>query len=280
MVTSERAGDMTETSDVPVKKTAPSEETPKKETKVKAEDRLTKRDLMDLIEGVISKSRIRTAKLWNPYDDIVGDSAFKAKISAKSSGDGPPDLIPDVAFKNLSTIQLRSWGLEVRDTSGGTTVTEDVFLGERDRRRVSYVQWGAKWLKIFTSGNCSIFASVTLALLASDDVLTQLPSGIVIEQMNFASSDGHAFLVVNRSGGKTNEKGQLCDPTSWGPDAFVVDAWYANQLQTSPGKNAVKNITGKSGDAYYDETFLNFLHQYAIRTPTAFSYPFLAKVTK
>jgi hypothetical protein len=83
---------------------------------------------------------------------------------------------------------------------------------------------------------------------------------------------------VNLAQDQTKPNGSLYDATSWGPGAFVVDAWYANQKQEKPGSNAVKNVTGQDGDPYYDKKFLQRLSQFSFRRPTAFTYTFVASV--
>lgn len=270
--------------------TGVTEQTSVKERKYKEDDQLSKRDLMDLIEGLVTDSGIRKAKLWNPYDEIISggaktlsveDEYFKKAIKAPDNQEMPPGLIPDVAFSSTTRVQLGSWGLVLQESSGNVSLGEDAFEKEKGRRRTVYLQWGRERLKIFKAGNCSIFAAVTLGLLSGEKALGKLPGSIVIEQFNFVSSDGHAFLVVNRSGGTKTPKGTLTDPASWGPDAFVIDAWYANQKREKldrAGTTAVKNVTGKDGDAYYDKAFLDWLKQYAFRVPTAFTYKIMAAV--
>jgi hypothetical protein len=241
------------------------------------ESRLTKRELMDIIEGLVAESRIAKAKLWNPYDRIVNDNAYKAKISARSEGYGPPDLIPEIPLKDVSFVKRRAWNLE---SSGSGEVTEEAYQKERERRRADYVKWGATQLKSFAAGNCSIFASVTLGLLATQEALEKLAAAdMVVEQFNFSSADGHAFLVVNRTGGRTNDSGRLIDASSWGSGAFVVDAWYARQRQTSPGSRAVKDVTD-TASPYYDEDFMTFLRNESFLTPTSFTYKFLADLPR
>ena len=72
--------------------TTVSEKAPVRERKVREDDRLSKAELMDLIEELVTGSGIRKAKLWNPYDEIIGsgakvlsseDEAFKKTIKGK-----------------------------------------------------------------------------------------------------------------------------------------------------------------------------------------------------
>lgn len=243
-----------------------------------AENRLTKLELMEIVEGLVAGSRIAKAKLWNPYDRIVNDPSYKVRISAPSGGYGPPDLIPDMPLKDVPSLKLRGWGLQ---KSGDAPVTEEAYQRERERRRTEYVIWGASQLKTFAAGNCSIFAAVALGLLATPGALDRLAgTDLVVEQFNFSSSDGHAFLVVNRSGGRTNADGRLLiDPSSWGSAAFVIDAWYARQRQSSPGSRAVKDVTDTESP-FYDPNFQAFLENESFLIPTSFTYQFLSGVPR
>src|SRR5438105_80466 len=129
--------------------TAVIEQTSAKERKYKGDGQLTKRDLMDLIEGLVTDSGIRKAKLWNPYDEIIGggaktlsgeDETFKKSIKASDNQEMPPSLIPDVAFSSTTRVQLGSWGLVLHESSGNVSLGEEAFEKEKGRRRTVDLQ--------------------------------------------------------------------------------------------------------------------------------------------
>jgi hypothetical protein len=91
----------------------------------------------------------------------------------------------------------------------------------------------------------------------------------VVELFGFKSSDGHAFLVVDR------KDGVLSRPATWGSDAFVIDQWFARQRKEKPGSYAVKDVTGTEGDKYYDPFFNEFI-SVPMRGPTAFTHALLS----
>lgn len=183
-----------------------------------------------------------------------------------------PATVPDTiaSLVSLGLVEKREFGLEKADEgSSVATMTEEDFQQERERRRRAYVRWGKDNLGTFVSGNCSYFAAVTVGLLAGESGLRALPEDAVVELFGFSSSDGHAFLVVNRSGGV------LGRPATWGAGAFVIDQWFARQRKGTPGSYAVKDVTGKEGDKYYDAFFNTFITT-AMRGPTKFTHKLLA----
>lgn len=249
-------------------KTTPSKD---KEKKVREVDGYTKRDLMDAVQDLIKGSRIVKAKVWNPYEDVATDGVVISTIKATPGTPGLPATIPDtiVSYASMGMVDRRTFGLEKAETGKPTGMSEEEFRAERERRRRAYVRWGVAEVSTFAAGNCSCYAAVTLGLLASEAGLAVLPRDAVVELFGFKSSDGHAFLVVNRKGG------ELAKPATWGPDAFVIDQWFARQRKETPGSYAVKDVTGKEGDKYYDAFFNKFI-SVAMRGPTAFTHALLS----
>jgi len=249
-----------------------------KEKKIRSVDTVTKRDVMDAIQEAITKhSRLSVAKLWNPYEYLATDGVKKATIEApkEKSLDVPETITDDVVISTLTRQQALAYGL--RKAESPAEVTAEQLEKERDRRRVAYVRFGTERLGSFAAGNCSFFAAATLGLLSSR-VSALLPKDAYVELFGFWSADGHAFLVVNRAGGLDNVgmgTGTVADPASWGAGCFVIDQWYARQLQETPGCYAVKDVTGTEGDKYYDPAFIKFI-SVRMRAPTRFSYGLLA----
>lgn len=225
--------------------------------------------LMDAVQSLIEHSRVATAKLWNPYKELTDVDV--TTIKAPPAEVPLPATIPDTvtSIGSLNRLERRKFGLEKAESDAPTTVSDGEFEAERERRRREYVQWGKDHVRGFFSGNCSWFAAVTLGLLASGEGLTALPADAVVELFGFSSSDGHAFLVVNRRGG------DLDKPATWGPDAFAVDQWFARQRAGTPGRYAVKDVTGKAGDKYFDAAFNTFI-SVPMRGPTSFTHGLLS----
>lgn len=228
--------------------------------------------LMDAVQKLIADSRIVKALVWNPYEDLTRGNVEWKSIKAVPGEVTLPATIPDTipSLASLKLVERRKFGLEKADEREAvTTMTEEDFQAERDRRKRAYVRWGKDQVGTFVSGNCSYFAAVTVGLLASEKGLEVLPRDAVVELFGFSSSDGHAFLVVNRNGG------ELGKPATWGPDAFVIDQWFARQRRGTPGSYAVKDVTGKAGDKYFDAAFNAFITT-AMRGPSAFTHALLS----
>lgn len=228
--------------------------------------------LMDAVQNLIAGHRIARARVWNPYEALTRDNVEVRTIKAEPGPLTQPAPIPDTiaSVDSLGLVERRKFGLEKAGV-GGTVITmsEGEFQAEREKRRRAYVRWGKGETATFLSGNCSYFAAVTLGLLASENGLKVLPRDAVVELFGFSSSDGHAFLVVNR------KDGVLSQPTTWGPDAFVIDQWFARQRRGEPGSFAVKDVTGEKGGKYVDPFFTTFIST-PMRGPTKFTYDVLA----
>lgn len=250
-----------------------TEHVPEKTTVPTAESLSSaKLKLMDAVQDLIAGHRIARAKVWNPYESLTKDNVDVLTIKAVPGSLTQPAPIPDTiaSLASLSLVERRKFGLEqAGERATVTTMSEREFQDERERRRRAYVRWGKGETRTFLSGNCSYFAGVTLGLLASEDGLKVLPRDAVVELFGFSSSDGHAFLVVNR------EDGTLSQPTTWGPDAFVIDQWFARQRRGEPGSYAVKDVTGGTDHKYFDPFFNAFIST-AMRGPTKFTYDLLA----
>lgn len=228
--------------------------------------------LMDAVQNLIAGHRIARAKVWNPYEALTKDGVDVRTIKAVPGSLTQPAPIPDTiaSLASLGLVERRMFGLEKADVGQTvTTMSEGDFQAEREKRRRAYVRWGKGETATFLSGNCSYFAAVTVGLLASENGLQVLPRDAVVELFGFSSSDGHAFLVVNR------EDGVLSQPTTWGPDAFVIDQWFARQRRGEPGSFAVKDVTGGTDDKYFDPFFNTFIST-TMRGPTKFTYDLLA----
>lgn len=225
--------------------------------------------LMDAVQSLIGQSRVATAKLWNPYRELT--EVDMKTITAPPGNVTLPATIPDTitSIGSLGRVERRKFGLEKAESDAATTMSEAEFQAERERRRRAYVRWGKEQVQGFFSGNCSWFAAVTLGLLGSGEGLRALPADAVVELFGFSASDGHAFLVVNR------RRGDLDNPASWGPDAFAVDQWFARQRAEAPGRYAVKDVTGKVGDKYFDAAFNTFI-SVPMRGPTSFTHGLLS----
>lgn len=102
-------------------------------------------------------------------------------------------------------------------------------------------------------GTCLDICCLAVALLGSQfRALFNPTSTIEVVLMATMGEAAHALIVVDRA-----QDGTLSDHATWGPNAFVVDQWYALQRNGLPGSRAVKDIDPNG--AFYDPSFIPFL---------------------
>lgn len=83
----------------------------------------------------------------------------------------------------------------------------------------------ARWAWANGVGNCEEAASATFSILNR--------AGIPVRYVRSSASGGHAFSVIGLADGAN-----INDPSSWGPDAFVVDGWTGSALSAEQARNS------------------------------------------
>lgn len=222
-----------------------------------------KAELMEAIQELLAKGKTPKARIYNADSTVKGDIDLADLAPEKQTlvpAAGLPELVPDsvVEFSKLTpALRLRFRGKNDGD------------LGEiKAILKREYVAAARSASNGFTAGVCTRFAGVVIGTLATPPGTKLLYAGIKVERMDFARSNGHAFVVVNRF------EGELNDPATWGEHAFIIDAWYGRHFKTEPGMIAVKNVTGQPGDLYLDPAFNAWIKQ-GFAQPTAFDHTIL-----
>jgi hypothetical protein len=202
--------------------------------------------LMDAIQGAIDKTGLATAKVWNPWNSVLDEQVSTKEVVASVGSSAVPDVISDSRqFASLRGVEKTAFGTAAQL---GGPVTPDNFADAKKRLRRAYLQVGAASYKNLAGANCTLFACAVIGMLADQAAI--IPDGTTVELLNLlGAGSGHAYVVINRTGGT------LEDPATYGPDAFLVDQWYARQQFTDQGKLGVKDPRILGHSRYADLNF-------------------------
>ncbi|NUW32998.1 hypothetical protein HTZ77_16365 [Nonomuraea sp. SMC257] len=206
---------------------------------------------MQRVQTAIEKTRMATAKLWNPWETVVEKGVEINKIKAPAGGGQVPETIPPSrAFTDYGSLKLRLLAKSVDIDTPTAQNFADIALKLKDK----YVEVGRTNYRTLDSANCTLFACCVLGMLADDSRL--LGKGVKVELFNLVEStgaSGHAYVVVGRADGDPQ------DVDSYGHDCFFIDVWYARQRRTEPGTRSVKAATPDDAAGFWDETFIKDL---------------------
>lgn len=98
----------------------------------------------------------------------------------------------------------------------------------------------ARWSWANGVGNCEEAASTTFSILNR--------AGIPVRYVRSNARGGHAFSVIGLADGAN-----INDPSSWGPDAFVVDGWTGSALSAEQARNSRWHCRGDTIPAKFTE---------------------------
>src|SRR5260370_37184741 len=180
-------------------------------------------EFMEAVQGATEQTGLSTAKVWNPWTSVLDERVSTKDVVAAVGSVAVPDVIADGrTFTSLRGVEKIAFGSAARLDG---PVTASNFGEARQRLRRAYLEVGAASYKKLAGANCTLFACSAIGLLA--DQVGLVPPGTVVELFNLlGASSGHAYVVVNRTGGTTE------DPATFGPDAFIIDQWYARHRFT------------------------------------------------
>ncbi|MCW2882030.1 MAG: hypothetical protein JWQ95_6130 [Sphaerisporangium sp.] len=208
---------------------------------------------MSAVQAAIAKTKMATAKLWNPWPQVLGDDVDIRTLKVAAGGGSVPEIIPDgQRFSELKAVHLARMGTEA---GLGEPVTEATFSEAREKLRHKYVATGRANYRGLVSANCTLFACCVIGMLADQPKL--LGSGVKVELLNFLDTTGgggHAYVVVGRAEGDVKKIG------SYGPDCFFIDQWYARHQSSALGARGVKDATpGQESNPFWDLDFYAFM---------------------
>ncbi|MBN6056814.1 hypothetical protein JYK22_33110, partial [Nonomuraea sp. RK-328] len=206
---------------------------------------------MQNVQAAIEKTKMATAKLWNPWETVVEVGVDINKIKTPAGGGQVPETIPlGRTFADYGGVKLKLLAKSV-DVE---TPTEQNFADIALKLKDKYVEVGRTNYRALTGANCTLFACCVIGMLANEPQL--LGKGVKVELFSLIEStgaSGHAYVVVGRAD---------CDPQdvdNYGPDCFFIDVWYARQRRTEPGIRAVKAATQDNAAGFWDEHFIKDL---------------------
>ncbi|WP_326559029.1 hypothetical protein [Micromonospora sp. NBC_01796] len=205
----------------------------------------TKAQIMAGVEEAISSSVLASVVVANPWNtlnqnNLVTQSGYTAWA---------PSLVGPGA-------QLKPLGAQIK-------LGLDPGLRDKTDAEI-YAAMGKAYLRVGKErllaakkgvclGTCVDICCLVVAHLGS--MFRELFNPTSTIEVCFMATPGeasHALIVVDRAQGSA-----LGDHSTWGPDAFVIDQWYALQRNSAPGSRAVKNVDPQ-GD-FYDPGFIPFL---------------------
>ncbi|GAA4200853.1 hypothetical protein GCM10022252_54690 [Streptosporangium oxazolinicum] len=210
---------------------------------------------MAAVQAAIAKTKMTTAKLWNPWPDVVDDTVDIKTLKAVAGGGNVPEIIPDGRrFSDLKPTHLTTLGTEA---GLGGPVTQGTFDEARQKIKSKYVATGRANYRELANANCTLFACCVIGMLAAQPKL--LGSGVKVELLNLLDTTGgggHAYVVVGRA------EGDVGDIETYGPDCFFIDQWYARHKSGTPGVQGVKDaIPGESPNPFWDPGFHTFVSE-------------------
>lgn len=208
---------------------------------------------MAAVQTAIGKTKMTTAKLWNPWPQLLDDDVVIKRLEVAAGGGNVPEIIPDgQRFSDLKPVRLSVIG---REAGLGGPVTESTFAEAREKIKSKYVATGRANYRGLASANCTLFACCVIGMLADQPKL--LGSGVKVELINFRDTTGgagHAYVVVGRA------EGDVGDIKTYGSDCFFVDQWYARHKSGTPGVQGVKDaVPGESPNPFWDLDFYAFM---------------------
>ncbi|MFK3982176.1 hypothetical protein ACI2K4_17580 [Micromonospora sp. NPDC050397] len=207
--------------------------------------RKTKTQIMADVQAAVDASPLATVVVANPWGILdqknlvtqAGHNAW-APILMGPGAQGAPltnqlKLALDVSLRNKTDQEIYAALAEVYVRTGNERL-----LAAAKRPAV---------------GTCLDICCLLVALLGGRfRELFNPTSTIEVVLMTTVGQAPHAFVVVDRLPTST-----LSNHTTWGPDAFVIDQWYALQRNSAPGSQAVKDLD-PNGDRH-DADFISFL---------------------
>lgn len=217
---------------------------------------------MAAVQEALKRTKMVTAKVWNPWPDGVADKDVDlAAITAPVGSSSVPEVLPDnQVFSELKRAQLISLGAAAG--LGGAVTAENLAEAKKALRK-KYVQVGRANYRSLESANCTLFACCVIGMLADQPNL--LGRDVKVELLNLPDlgGGGHAYVVVGRA------DGDYKNLKTYGQDCFVIDIWYARQQSKAPGTSPVKDLSPDSDSPFWDLNFYaflddgyNFLHKY------------------
>ncbi|MEU9889706.1 hypothetical protein [Sphaerisporangium sp. NPDC051011] len=233
----------------------------------------SKNDQMSAVHIAINKTKMATAKVWNPWTSVCESGVNIDSIKTAAGGGQVPEIIRDEqTISDIKPVVLRSLG---SDLGFNEPVNQSTFEEARKRARNKYVSVGRANYRSLASGNCTLFACCVIGMLAAQPAL--LGPGVKVELLNLVDTEGgsgHAYVVVGRA------EGDVKDIGGYGPDCFFIDQWYARQRRTDPGIRGVKDATqGVEGNPFWDPAFVPFIsHNTTPRLMLTFTSDELSKL--
>ncbi|WP_449064534.1 hypothetical protein [Planomonospora algeriensis] len=210
---------------------------------------------MAAVQAALDQTPMTTARLWNPWPQVVDDSLDIKALQAPARRGEVPDIIADgTTFATLKPVHRAPLGQAAGLDGPVTEATFDQARAELKRR---YVAAGRAKYRTLTDGNCTLLACCVIGMLADRPEL--LGPGVTVELVNIVDTTGghgHAYVVIGRASGDVGKIG------GYGPECFFVDPWYARQQAAPPGTRAVKDATSIYGDGtspFWDLDFIAFI---------------------